>query len=364
VTCNRLGGPKCGSLILRCFRFIICVATALLLAGCGDRPGALVRGILVTRYIDSLVERWAPVHHQDVDTDGTWSLSGGSDFITAIDFDGDWNTADNWETIPSSFGHEAVAHAYYSVVLTESHAFIVYSFYHPRDWDDMGIGAASHENDVEGLLAVVELPGRVGSVGFDYGDMGELKAIVTVFHHDFYSYNNRIVPSAEQFRARDEDIDGEIHFEEYDGDKHPVTAQEAEGHGLKAWPQVRIEGGDGIVYYPVASGAQEPEGPNDRHAEYNLVDVFAEDGLWERRYDPDTFASFGVFLGDTHGQNKANAPWNWDDIGGLGTSPDSVEAGVIATDPVKLVKSYFSNLGSFSDSYILNPYQGIVLGSP
>ena len=140
----------------------------------------------------------------------------------------------------------------------------------------MGIQLDAHENDMEGVLEVVELPGRLGEPGFEYDDMGVLKALVTVFHLDFYSYRNTDIPAAEQYGGRDEDIDGKIRFKDWQGRPHPVTAQQSQGHGLKAWPQVDIVGGDGLVYYPAWEGQTEPSGPDDRDNLYRLVDIFEE----------------------------------------------------------------------------------------
>lgn len=338
--------------IRRCVCALILVGAAVLLAGCR-------RETLVMEYMDELVLRWAPVHQQDVDPNGTGSLEGRSDFITAVDFDGDWNTANNWENISPEKGHLATGHAYYSVVLTETHAFIIYAFYHPRDWNDLGIKLDIHENDMEGLLAIVELPGRLGSSEFNYKDKGLLKAIVTVFHINFYSYRNRTIPEADWFVGNREDIDGEILFELWLGEEHPITAQESEGHGLKAWPHVKIEGDDGVVYFPSLERQTQPVGPNDRENLYRLDDIFVENGLWDRRNNTETFSSYGTFNGDNHQWGKAHPPWGWDDTGVAGQSADNVGAGVIATDPVKLVKSYFGNLGVFSETYIYNLYKGI-----
>jgi hypothetical protein len=331
------------------------IGVSLVLAGCRPDSG---QAMLVQAYIKELVLRWAPIHYQDVDPTGTWSLGGRSDFITTVDFDGDWNTANNWENISPDKGYLAVGQAYYSVVLTETHAFIIYAFYHPRDWNRLNIQLDAHENDMEGVLEVVELPGRLGEPGFDYADKGVLKALVTVFHLNFYSYRNTDIPSSDQFEGRDEDIDGKIRFMDWQGGPHPVTAQQAEGHGLKAWPYVDIKGGDGLVYYPAWEGQSEPSGPDDRDNLYGLVDIFKEGGLWDRREDPETFASFGVFHGEKYQWHTAHAPWGWDD------ADDQTDAGVIAEDPIRLVRSYFSNTGAFSERYILNHYQGIAFDFP
>jgi hypothetical protein len=96
---------------------------------------------------------------------------------------------------------------------------------------------------------------------------------------------------------------------------------------------------------------------------YKLVSIFARNGLWAHRNDPATFAKPGNFAGDKSGGcgegitvvcqvDAANAPWGWDDH-----DDGPVGRGDIATDPVRLVKHYFSNLGEFSEHYVRNPYR-------
>ena len=72
-------------------------------------------------------------HYQDVDQTGNDALGGKSDYLTSINYDGEWRTDNNWESLENT---PAIAYAYYSVVSTNTHWFIIYAFYHPRDWAD------------------------------------------------------------------------------------------------------------------------------------------------------------------------------------------------------------------------------------
>ncbi len=83
------------------------------------------------------------------------------------------------------------------------------------------------------------------------------------------------------------------------------------------------------------------------------MNIFDAGGLWERRSNPETFASFGAFRGDEGKDDAANAPWGWDDH----DDGSALQGGEHATDPAKLVAIYFSNLGNFSRDYVRNPYQ-------
>lgn len=321
----------------------VLVLCAFLLSGSSCEP--LITGLSFLDFNEKLAMRWAPIHHQDVDVTGSDSLGGRSDYISAIDFDGEWKTINNWE---NTGNFRLLAHAYYSVVWTRTHWFIVYAFYHPRDWCDFpgcSLANSDHENDLEGLMAVVRRPAR-----FSRTDFGNLEAVVTVFHNDFFSFT----PLGSPLTDGNEDIDGLLTMQQFGGELHPVTAQEAKGHGLKAHPFVKIEGGDGVIYFP--TGVSEvPSSPNDRNVGYKLVNLVLPGSMWDRRNNPETFASFGSFRGDNGKDNAAHAPWAWDD----GDDGAALQGGELAVDPAKLTRIYFGGLGTFATSYTYNPYQNI-----
>lgn len=326
-------------------RLLVLVLAPLLTA---SECGPVIQAVSFLEFNERLAYRWAPIHSQDVDVTGGNSLGGKSDFITNIDFDGDWDTLNNWENTPD---HPLRAHVYYSVVATSTHWFIVYAFYHPRDWSDAPLaGLDEHENDLEGLLAIVRRPEE-----FSNDNLGQLLGVVTVFHNDFFSYT----PSDSPLTDGDEDIDGTLNLNDFDGVGHPRTAQEAKGHGLKVPPFVRIRGGDGIKYFPKGT-AQQPADANDRDVGYKLVNIFDGDGLWDRRNNSETFHSFGVFRGDNGKDNAAHAPWAWDDH----DDGSSLPGGELALDPAKLVEKYFNGLGDFSPTYTYNTYQEISCSWP
>jgi hypothetical protein len=228
------------------------------------------------------------------------------------------------------------------VVETSTHWFIVYAFFHPRDWTDAWdpFDLDHHENDMEGVLL---------SVRRDGSTYGVLEGAVTVAHTDFYSYT----PAGSPYTNGRETIDGTLRTATWNGAAHPVTFQEAKGHGCYAWNGSTFPGGDGIVYYPSATGASEvPSGGNDRSVAYRLVGIFDTGGLWAHRSDTTTFASWGTFRGDDGKDNSANAPWGWDD----GNDGSDLPRGLLATDPAKLVAAYFNGEGTFSLAYTRNAY--------
>ncbi|WP_433087545.1 hypothetical protein ACQP1P_16485 [Dactylosporangium sp. CA-052675] len=293
----------------------------------------------------SLAQRWAPIHHQEVDAHGRHAAGGRADEITRVDFDGNWDARDNWEhagDVP------AAAYAYASVAETRTHWFLTYLFFHARDWTNRPFFDSEHENDAEGVLLAVAKDGT---------PYGRLRAAVTVAHADFFSY----VPDGSPWRDGGETVDGTLPMQRStrDGLPHPVTEQEAHGHGLRAY---RGRSG-GVVYYP-APAAEVPRGPHDTDVGYALIDIFAPGGLWDRRDDPALFAAPGTFAGDAprsgrgacgHGtfrctRNAAHAPWGWDD------HDDRPGRGALGTDPAGVMAAYFTIPEPFAREYTRNPY--------
>jgi hypothetical protein len=292
-----------------------------------------------------LALRWAPVHYQDVDQTGSHALGGAADYIAAYDFDGNLNGRDNWDHAGNA-AYPLRATGYYSVTETSTHWFLVYMFFHPRDWTDSFFDT-EHENDAEGVLVAVHRDGTT---------YGKLKAAVTVAHTDFFSF----APSGSTWTSGGESIDGTLQLAALADGSHPVTAQEAKGHGLKARPYYDING-DGIIYYPSATTAEVPSGPDDRNVLYKLVDILAAGGLWEQRGNTSLFAGSGTFAGDGTGgcgsgaiscsANSANSPWGWDD------QDDGPGRGALASDPAGLVRAYFTIPETMSTTYTFNPFR-------
>ncbi|HEV7896909.1 MAG TPA: hypothetical protein VGP31_03585 [Planosporangium sp.] len=277
-----------------------------------------------------LAYRWAPIHYQD-----SASSNYIGDYLAPVNYDGDWNTLNNWDNLGS---HQSglVGTVYYSVAETGTHWFITYGFFHPRDWKTL----LPHENDMEGLLLTVRKDGS---------RYGRLEAMVTHAHTNFYSYT----PVGSPYTDGRENIDGSLLLQNYDGAAHPTSFQEAKGHGCYDWDGSGFPGGDGLAYYPSRGAGRVPSGGNDRSVTYRLVDIFSPGGLWERRYDTQTYASWGSFAGDDGQHNAAHAPWAWDDS----DDGSDLQAGVIATDPAYLISQYFGNVGTFTLSYTRNGYR-------
>jgi len=315
--------------------------------------------------IPKIAEYYAPIIYQDVADDNP-----RADYITKFNYDGDWIGNNNWDNLEN---YKLLPYVYYSVVESENHWFICYAIFHPRDtqlWHNLDL--LKHENDMEGLLMVVEKDGT---------KYGRLCCLVTVAHLDFFSF---VVPDSD-IEGNEEDIDGKISFE----GSHPRIYVQAKGHGVfgspgnyynknptgpihigkweSGFPTGPLGGYGGIVYYP-GDKAEEPsldtlKKGNAQRVSYKLISI---DQLWERRFDigeGKTFDDYGTFDGDCGGmdptcsEDAAHAPWAWDDTGSPISSPDNVVSGVIFTDPIKLVSAYFKGVVTKEEKYINNPYK-------
>jgi O-glycosyl hydrolase len=363
--------PLAGALVLIVLAALGAVAPARLAAASTATPSTAAQRA-------DLAQWWAPVHFQDVDATGDTSLGGKSDYLTSYDFDGDLNGRNNWENTGE---YPLAAHMYYSVVQTAGFTYLVYMFFHPRDWadgslDDYMEDLSEHENDSEGALVVVANDGT---------EHGALKAVITVAHKDFYSW----LPAGSDFSSGAQDIDGAIATASDphgDGHQRPWTAEQANTHaawamGAARKPSPDLDGqyrnGDGIMYYP-STTAEVPDSSNDRDVQYSLIDVFAPGGMWDQRNNTSLFADPNHFAGDDSGNDNgymcgeggpadtceidaASPPWAWDD------GNDQPGAGYLATHPSELVHNYFNWPGKPSTAdtaYTWNPYLGVTPPDP
>ena len=105
----------------------------------------------------AIAQKYAPVIFQEIDRGTVVDKSRGrEDFITAVDFDGDMRANNNWENM-SKFPLLPIV--YYSLIESETHLFISYSLYHPRDWSRVNASYTQHENDMENIQLVINKEG-------------------------------------------------------------------------------------------------------------------------------------------------------------------------------------------------------------
>ena len=292
-----------------------------------------------------LAAYWAPVWYQDTD-----DADPSADYITSFDFDGDWDGTNNWENQPD---YPLPGYIYYWTMETQTHWFIGYADFHPRDWTDLPLFDTQHENDMEGCMLVIAK---------NDSTYGQFLLMVTVAHWDFYSYKDYDSSPSDSVSDGHETIYGDAEFEGH----HPYIYVEAKGHGVygdKRWEENGFPSGDGIIYR-YTGVAEEPEDGNDRDVGYALKHI---NQLWDLRNadeHPDTFYQFGTFRGDitpdepNMSENAANAPWGWDDkavkVFGItiSESDGEVNAPDFFLDPAYLVDYYHEGLGDFSRTYL------------
>ncbi len=336
---------------------------------------------------------YAPAFYQDLAS----RHGGRADLPLRIDFDGTLATADSWESLDAAAAAAAAggagsgvdwgAYVYWAAVETDTHWFVSYWLYHPQDWNNAyfggcGPGSDCHENDLEGVLVVVERDLA------DAASPGRLLLMETIAHDQFFQYvsDPRVGPGTET-------IDGPVL--PVAGARGPRVYVEAKGHGIVAGdagltagaylgePGKDFPGGDGVVlrYRGRAEDAFDPAlgiDPRDpsagdarRTVGYDLLAI--ETHLWPHRSGPfgpgsplDAPGRFAgarfalpdplglVFDGDTHSPDRARPPWAQDD-------PDdgAVRRGDWFFDPAFAVSQHLTIAAPFSLVYTRNAYLGI-----
>ena len=315
-----------------------------------------------------IAHKYAPIFAHKVSDE--WIVA---DRIAPIDFAGEYALVAENPTKLDEFGDddEIPAKVYYSVCETSTHYFLTYLVYHVLDWWKRGDptnlydlfrdAVDEHVHDMEGaLLVVTKEPAEL------------VDAVVTVAHNNFYLYTEPRRPtdvgewqpayaSSLQIAKFNETVDGNIWLDS--ATDRVKLYIEARGHGMYG-SHKRWGSGDQIWYYSPKDGAQ--AGTFDvseklRAVEYELVDIFAPDGLWAHRFNDRVFrqrddGKWGVVYKEKNGERKggaANPPWSWNDHN------DKSPLGEIATDPARFIIRYGQGWGPVSTAYSANPYQGI-----
>ncbi len=274
-------------------------------------------------------------HYAPVMYHGTAS---NQDYPTRFDFDNDWIGNNNWEHQPAG---DLTPYVYYSVIETETHWFLFYSVFHPRDYtaEPCETSNGCHENDLESLQLVVLKDGS---------RYGKVQALETLAHNHIYLY------------PADETVtDGYLHS---DGPAlleagRPVVYIETYGHGIRGKP---ISLRQGKVTYRVGKHPRMAHGLQGE-AIYGLLSIY--DTLWPRREDIGDGHAFdrpffygrnvlpAAFDGDTYGFDKANTPWGYDQERGR-----KLHRGDWFLDPAKALAFHATFSTPFSHRYLFNPY--------
>lgn len=227
-----------------------------------------------------LAIRWSPVIYH-----GTHN---NYDIPTRWDFDNNMSGQDNWE---HAFYHinNFQAYVYYTYQESDSHYFLTYLFFHPRDTKTIG----PHENDWEGARVTVEKDGT---------SWGGFRKLETMSLSGLHTTTN---PQWENGR--------------------PIVWVEARGHGSEVFNDgIFPNDCGGLVLSHAGRGAEVPSHCNDRDVSYELISF--EDTLWPLRTQnayggpfAETFMFNGAYFGgrfyDDDGCHS-NPPWSWTGDGG------------------------------------------------
>ena len=298
-----------------------------------------------------VAEHYAPVWYQDID-----DTNARADYISRVDYDGDWVLNNNWENI---YAHPIKAFVYWSVIATSTHWFVTYTVYHPRDWSDICLPIECHENDMEGIQLAVRKDGS---------QFGRVEAIETIFHLEIKKYFNT------SFVSLKPGVKNATASFPQDSYGRPLVFIEAKGHGVKFNTSVtqgngNFPGGDGVVYR-YRGTAEEPQSVSngDRDVSYALLPISSE--LWNRRsstgngnlYDKqyrykgarcNLHGSLlpGAFDGENYYQDSAKPPWGWAD-----SSSNVLLRGDWAIDPAYTFSLNYNFARPFSVDYLDNFY--------
>jgi hypothetical protein len=310
------------------------LAVACLLASCGQAmptplPPAVTGQAPASR--TELARHYAPVIYQGAASD--------QDYITTADMDGDWIGNNNWENQPTG---DLSAHVYYSVVETDSHWFLFYALYHPRDYteDPCEQSDGCHENDMESLQVVVAKDGTA---------YGRPVALFTLAHSHIYLY-----PFGDAVKKGALRPDGQAQLV----DGHPAVWVESYGHGIYGRAQILVPG---KITYRAGDAAELPDGIKDDDVSYGLVSIY--DTLWQHRDEIGPGRIFdqpfdyrgrtlpASFDGEDWGQDKANPPWAYNqDIG------KTLLRGDFFLDPARALAYFATVEGEVSHHYVYNPF--------
>ena len=307
----------------------------------------------------TLAQHYSPYLAQE-----TW-FTPKADYLARFDFDGDWRGDNNWEDLEIG---SSQAYVYYTVMETVSHWFVIYNFFHPRDYSDRCVAGTCHENDNEGLILTIAKDGT---------QFGRLQVMETLAHNNIYSY--RI---DQRIKNGVHDIEGEA---ELWNQSHPVVFIEAGGHGVFASNSghSRFSMSKGFtastgVTFIYKGRAERPRYPNDRDIGYELLPIAdqwwsrVETGEKEKMFDEYfTYQPLGgrpvsrispipgSFLGRKEASNKAKPFWGWND--NLTSKKKVLAVGQWGLDPAYAVSHnlQFPASEPFSLDYVFNPYLSV-----
>jgi len=323
----------------------------------------------------AIAARFAPVFFQALGEDER------SDYITNFDFDGDWRGDNNWDNAGNP-KFPLRAFIYYAVSETETHYFIHYAVFHPRDYkggaqqgrflselmrqgakiigdrDPTGLlkhATAAHENDMEGALVVVEKNKTAA-------EAPRVIFLQTLAHNTFSSYaSGQFGVDVERPRLyiepRGHGIEGDIRDGEQSAQKkfliYRFTGKAEDPETTKSqsigYELLPIQ----TTLWPKAVGLTQKKNPtygsSHDYAEVSIKIASGKGGDSVRKVKLGGLGS--AFLGTAGGENMARPPWGWFD-----SKRQAEPLGLWFFDPATIIKRDFDLGESFSTTYIRVPF--------
>lgn len=315
-----------------------------------------------------IAERYAPFIYHATDKTG-----GRQDIISNIDFDGDLVGNNNWENFDR---FELKPTVYYAVLETETHYFLSFHLFHPRDWNHFTLYLHdTHENDGENFQVVVRKSD------------GQVVLLWTQAHYGSDVYSNLgsgISSGKTKITGRFQLVDSTGAPNETG--RHTTVFVEAQGHGiygtLDSSSEVVIgqdgrftfEDGSGILFRPARQGeaVEEPKTWTSGEVAYQLDSITEKlwpllvsgelfgdgnllDGAWRYRdelvdvlvpryYDADRFSG-------PLGPDRGIAPF------ALDFSFDKGTLGSLFFNPAQRYTERLTISGPWSKEYISYPFK-------
>ncbi len=332
---------------------------------------------------DAVAARYAPVFYQEIDR-------GIFDLIRRVDFDGDWNTENNWNnTTPEA---DSSAWVYYDVKETDTHYYVTYVLYHSGRKSNAAIkllrNMRRHENDMGGVTVVARKGAARG------------REVEVVMAHDgdaTYVYSGLERQDGERTRWRTAHgfWSGPVKFvNEVD---HPLFDEE------RTHPQMWVAGKDHTVYgftgrddadpfsgekgvvYAYTGQAERPDSPYDHQVGYalrpldellqhlNSEETFSRDELVRPRGARQVFPA--KLRGDEGPDDSVRAPWAWrywqqeedrddDSRDSFRGRDEYIEAGDVFVDPARVLATLYRVPDGFGRTYLRNTYASSALLTP
>jgi hypothetical protein len=254
-----------------------------------------------------------------------------ADVFTHFDFDGDTDADNNWDNLERFPTPPAV---YYDVIESKSHYFITYALFYPRDYQQICLPFACHENDFEGMRLTVKKS--------MIWPMGSVVLLETLAHG-----GSAADPHPQMGRKLGRFFD-----------PHVKVVLEKEGHGVHSlnerqpdseYIEYRFDAKKrGVASYELLSMSyfwehRKEQGPHRMFTETKFDSIGA-------RYRVDGLPK--AFGGTKWTREGANPNWSWEAQGA------GVARGEWFFDPAVSVCHVWTCDAGFSKDYVFNPYLG------